>query len=85
MVFFSDFCIKANIFNNVFASICSVIDNGSFLPSFSNSSGSRINYFHFTENNLLGIIKTLDPNKAHGCNDISVKMIKICSWPITLF
>ena len=30
----SDFSKKANIFNNIFASICKPIDNASCLPSF---------------------------------------------------
>ena len=80
----SDFCIKANVFNNFFASICTPIDNTSCLPSFSYRTGSRIKSFHVTENDILAIIKTLDPNKAHGCDNISIKMIKICSQSLTL-
>ena len=80
----SDFCKKANIFNNFFASICTPIDNKSCLPSFSHRTGSRIKSFHVTKNDILAIIKTLDPNKAHGCDNISVKMIKICSQSLTL-
>ena len=80
----SDFCKKANIFNNFFSSICTPIDNASCLPSFSYRTGSRIKSFHVTENDLLAIIKTLDPNKAHGCDNISIKMIKICSQSLTL-
>ena len=80
----SDFCKKANIFNNFFASICTPIDNTSCLPSFSYRTGSRIKSFHVTENDILAIIKTLDPNKAHGCDNISIKMIKICSQSLTL-
>ena len=75
------FCKKANIFNNFFASICTPIDNTSCLPSFSYRTGSRIKSFHVTENDILAIIKTLDPNKANGCNNI---MIKICSQSLTL-
>ena len=37
-----------------------------------------MNSFHVTENDILEIIKTLDPNKAHGCDNISIKVIKIC-------
>ena len=25
-----------------------------------------------------------DPNKAHGCDNVSIKMIKICSQSLTL-
>ena len=80
----SDFCKKANIFNNFFASICTPIDNTSCLPSFSYRTGNRIKPFHVTESDILAIIKTLDPNKAHGCDNISIKMIKTCSQSLTL-
>ena len=80
----SDFCKKANILNNFFASICTPIDNASCLPSFSYRRGSRIKSFQVTENDILAIIKTFDPNKAHGCTNISIKIIKICSQSLIL-
>ena len=80
----SDFGKKANIFNNFFASICTPIDNTGCLPSFSYRTGSRIKSFQVTENDILAIIKSLDPNKAHGCDNISTQMIKICSQSLIL-
>ena len=80
----SDVCKKANILNNFFVSICRPTDNTSCLSSFSYRTGSRIKSFHVIENDILAIIKTLDPNKAHGCNNIFIKMIKICSQSLTL-
>ena len=80
----SDFCKKANIFNNFFASICTPIDHTSCLPSFSYRTGSRIKSFQVTENDILAIIKSLDPNKVHGCDNISIKMIKFCSQSLIL-
>ena len=63
---------------------CTPIDKTSFLQSFSYRTESRIKSFHVTENDILAIIKTLDPNKAHGCDNISIRMIKICSQSLTL-
>ena len=80
----SDFCKKPNIFNNFFVSVCTPIDNTSCLPSFSYRTGSRIKSFHVTENDILAIIKTLDLYKTHGCDNISVKIIEICSESFTL-
>ena len=54
------------------------------LTSFSYRIGSRINSFQVTEKDILAIIKTLDPNKAHGCDNISIKMIKICSQSLKI-
>ena len=78
----SDFGKKSNIFNNLFASICTPIDNTSCLPSFSYRTGSSIKSFQVNENDILAIIKSLDPNKA--CDNISIKMIKICSQSLIL-
>ena len=80
----SDFCKKANILNNFFASICRPIENASCLSSFSYRTGSRIKPSDDTENNILAIIKTLDLDKVHGCGNTSIKMIKICSQSLTL-
>ena len=68
----SDFCKKGNIFKFFFASTCTPIDNTSCLRSFSYRTGSRIKSFHLTENDILAIIKTLDPNKALGCDHVSI-------------
>ena len=80
----SDFGKKANIFNIFFATICTPIDNTSCLPSFSYETESRIKSFQVTKNDILVTIKSLDPNKAHGCDNISIKMIKICSQSLIL-
>ena len=76
----SDLCKKANIFNNFSAFICTPTDNTSCLFR----TWSRVKSFHVTENYLLTIIKTLHSNKAHGCDNISIKMINICSQSLIL-
>ena len=43
--FISDFCAKANIFNNYLASICTPIKNASVLPPFSCKTNPRMNSF----------------------------------------
>ena len=43
------------------------------MQAFSYRTGSRTNSFHVNENDIVAIIKTLDPNKAHGCDNISIK------------
>ena len=46
--------------------------------------GAGSNLFQVTENDILAIIKTLDPNKAHDCDNVSIKMITICSQSLIL-
>ena len=81
---FQTFVQKQTSLITFFASVYTPVDNTSHLPSFSYRTGSRIKSFHVTENDIFAIIKTLDPNKAHGCDNISIKMIKICSQSLTL-
>ena len=80
----SDFLKKANIFNNFFASTCTPIDNTSCLPPFSYRTRSRIKSFNVTENDILAIIKAFNLNKPYSCDNISIKMIKICSQSLIL-
>ena len=82
--FISDFCAKANIFNNYFASISTTIKKVSVLPPFSYKTNTRTNSFKFTESDILSIIKALDSTKAHGYDNLSIRMIKMCSESITL-
>ena len=39
---------------------------------------SRLNSINFNEDEILKIIKALNIHKAHGHDDISIRMIKIC-------
>ena len=82
--FISDICTKANIFNNYFASICTPIKNTSVLPPFSYKINTRINSFKVTESDILSIIKSLDSTKAHGHDNLSIRITKMCSESITL-
>ena len=79
----SDFSKKGNIFDNFFSSISTPINYPSYLIfSFSYRTDSKS--FHVTENDILAIIKTLDPNKAHSCDNISIKTITTCSQSLIL-
>ena len=65
--------------NNFFTSICTPIKNSSVLPLLSYRTNARITSFDFTEEDTSLIIKNVEPAKDHGCDNISIKMIKICS------
>ena len=43
-----------------------------------------MNSFKVTESDILSIIKSLDSTKAHGYDNLSIRMIKMCSESITL-
>ena len=77
--FIVDFQEKSEIFNSFFADQCSAISNGSVLPSaLPLRTDSSLPSCHFTKEDILRIINNLDPNKAHGNDEISIRMLKIC-------
>ena len=66
--FISEFRVKANLFNDFFASICTPINNGSTLPQFACKTDVKINSFRVSL-----ITKTLDAEKVHGWDNTSIK------------
>ena len=81
-----DFGKKANHFNEFFASKCTPLNNGSTLPhSVSNAPTVELSSFQFNDQDILKIIRALHVNKAHGCDDIPIRMIKICDQSIVKF
>ena len=70
---------KAELFNNFFANQCSLIKNSSLLPSvLFKRTENVISSIDFGSDDIAIIIQTLDPNKAHGHNMISIRILKIC-------
>lgn len=59
--------------------------NATKLSSFLYIINTRINSFHVTRKDILLMIKSLDLIKAHGCENLSVKMIKICTIKKIIF
>ena len=77
--FITDIQTKANIFNNFFAEQCTPLKNDSLLPP--NQiflTQSRLSSLDFNDDEIMKIIRALNVNKAHGFDDISIRMIKIC-------
>ena len=75
----TDFRKKADIFNSFFAKQCLLINSDGSLPSkILKETDNSLYSVKFSEENILQRINKLDSNKAHGHNEISVKMLKIC-------
>ena len=82
--FVLDFNTKADVFNDYFTQQCTTIDTGSKLPPPSVPNTSLLTGFSISDDKILNIIRSLNPNKAHGWDDISVRMIKICDDALLL-
>ena len=77
--FVMDFKAKLNIFNDFFSKQCTPVANRSKLPQnqvyFTNS---RIDSVPFSYDLFINIIRNSNVNKAHGHDDMSTRMIKMC-------
>ena len=77
--FVTDMKAKADILNKFFAKQCTPLKNDSKIPI--NQiflTQSRLSSLGFNEDEILKIIRALNIHKAHGHDDISIRMIKIC-------
>ena len=77
--FVNDTKTKVDIFNNFFAEQCTPLKNDSKLPP--NQiylTQSKLVLLDFNEDKVLKIIRSLNVHKAHGYDDISIRVIKIC-------
>ena len=79
----SNFKEKGNHFNAFFASQCTPVPNNSTLPlvttPITNASLSSIS---FNDQDIPNVIHSLNINKAHGFDDLSIRLLKICESSI---
>ena len=78
----TNFLEKANLFNEFFSKQCQLLQNNSTLPKTNTYTENRLNDITFDNEKLLKIIQSLDANKAHGSDGISIRMQKLSSPPI---
>ena len=79
----TDFLVKANLFNNYFSQQCTTIDKDSSIPpNITFATEQKLSTLEFCTDDIVKIIKSLDPNKAHGHDEISIRMIKLYATSI---
>ena len=69
---------KASIFNTFSSSKCTPLSNDGELPALRFRTNSRISSFEKTFNEISDMIAGLGTKKAHGPDNISVNMLKLC-------
>ena len=80
----TDFKEKAEISVSSFAEQCSLMNNSSKLPlTFLKRTDKFISLISLSSKDIARIIRDLDPNKAHGHDMISIRMLKICGETIS--
>ena len=81
--FLIDFDKKAELFNSFFPGQCSLISNSSELPSkLKHLTQSHLSLMTFSTDDIAKMIQNLDHNKAHGHDQVSIRMLKLCSTSI---
>ena len=78
----SDFKEKANYFNEFFSLQYSPVVNSSVLPDKCYLTASSLESVTISGSNILKTIRSLDIDKAHGHDDISIRMLNICDSAI---
>ena len=79
----SDFEAKANHFNNLFASQCTPLNNNSKIPENQTyTTNTKLSFIKFENKDIINIIRSLNVDKAHGHDNISIRMLKICDTAI---
>ena len=75
----TDFKEKAELFNSHFATQCSLISNNSKLPLYIKYlTDNRLSLASFSHDKIAKVIQNLDPNKAHGHDNIRIRIVKLC-------
>ena len=74
---------NAELFNCFFAEQCSIISNSSELSSnILKKTDKSISTVTFTSDDIATLIQNLDPNKDHGHDMLSIRMLKLCGKSI---
>ena len=72
------------IFSYFFVKQCSLLENDAVLPSLFPRTSLIPKDIEVSPRKFLELIRSLDSNKAHGCDDVSISVVKICDEAIVL-
>ena len=83
-VFILDCKEKAKLFNEFFSKQCKLISNSSILPNFCYYTDKRIDVVTIQNDDILSLIRSINPNKASGSDAISGHMLRLCDESVVL-
>ena len=79
----TDFLVKANLFNDYSSQQYTTVDNNSSIPPNRRfATEQKLSTFEFCTDDIVKILKSVDPNKTHEHEEISIRMIKLCASSI---
>ena len=68
---------KAELFNKFFAAQCTPLNNNSSLPAFLSLTENKLDTIRIAEEDILSIIRSINPKKSNGPDQISGHMLRI--------
>ena len=75
---------KAKHFNNFFSEQCKLIINSSVLPNLILLTDGKIDHITIDNDEIISLIRNLDPNKATDSDGISGQMLLLCDDSVIL-
>ena len=75
---------KAKLFNEWFSKQCTPITNNSVLPNLNFLTDARIDHVSTQNEEIISLIRHLNPNKASGSDGISGQMLLLCDNSVVL-
>ena len=76
--FVTDFKQKANLFNEFFCKQCTPVANDSTSPPLLETPNETLSSLEIIASDIGKFIKALKVNKAHGHDEISIRILKLC-------
>ena len=75
---------KAKVFNDFFSRQCTLIVNDSVLPPLVFHTNKRIDNVSILDDEIISLVRNLNPNKAMGPDGISGQMLLLCDLSVVL-
>ena len=82
--FVTNFSSKASIFNTYFAEQCTPLPIDSILPDINYKTENKLYNIQITHGQIIAIISKLNSKKAHGADNISISMLKLCADEVSV-
>ena len=75
---------KAKLFNDLFSNQCRPVTTSSVLPPLNSLTDKKIDHIPIQSDEILALIRNLNPNKASGSDGISGQMLLLCDNSVDL-
>ena len=83
-MFLLNCCEKVKIFNDFFSKQCTSIINSSVLPPLNLLTDKNIDNISIERDEIISLIRNLNPNKATGSDGTSRQMLLLCDNSVAL-